>query len=90
MRLHCIICIVIRIAFRPQVFSEDRGQYVNIAGLKMLTSPRNATCPMKVVHELMLSNTMTTLKITICTLDAETRKGISLNEQIKKFPILST
>ena len=91
MGLHCIICIVVRIQFRAQVFSEDLGQHVNIAGLTMLTSPKNATSPMIAVHDgLMLSNTMTTLEITICTLDAETRKGISLNEEIKKCPILST
>ena len=51
---------------------------------QMPTSPRNATYPMITVHGLMLSNTMTTLKITVCKLDAETRMGISLNEVIKK------
>ena len=81
MRLRCIICIVIKVEFRALKIETIMSI---LQALRMPTSPRNATSPMISVHGLVLSNTMTTLKITICRLDAETRKGISLDEEIKK------
>ena len=85
MHLHRIICIVRNGDSKHKSSLKIEADVSTLQTLRMPTSPRNAACPMIAVHGLLLSNTMTTLKITICTLDAETRKGISLNQEMSNI-----